>query len=434
MSQPSGGIPAGLLATFSLAWTGGPLQTGAALGLEPDAGAQAWLDTCHRVALDHAFESSFPLHPDAARSTYRKGEARYLGHRFYEPAPEIGQCRLDVMTLLLDDEDGVPTRLLQLHLKPLTAAWHCSDALIGAFAAYARRFTGSATPLASDDPALRVWQAALDHRRIGRKRDRKGIREHAPGHGTFMLLSLYDIASDRYETRDLFAHDIQRLLLAEPQGAAVQAASDAAQGQRFSLSPDVEAWFHPGAMVVLSRAYPGSYRDDVERLHATALNQPPTSRPTKSAAAMPGGYRTADLLPEYPPLRHLAPLVALHALLRQEVLRDSHERLVTLQDEAARSVFVQLFTLGRRGRELTRLARRLARLDTVAHLKAPAAQTIGAALVPQPLREQVLHSLDHLATSSTTTASTALAAAAGALAVALLAAAATLAGRVMGWF
>ncbi|WP_119422634.1 hypothetical protein [Desertibaculum subflavum] len=435
MSQPSGGIPAGLVATFSLAWTGAPLQSGSALGLEPDSGAQAWLDTCHRVALDQAFEASFPLHPAAARSTYRKGQARYLGHRFYEPAPEIGQCRLDAMTLLLDDEDGVPTRLLQLHLKPHAASWHCSDALIGAFAAYARRLTTAGTMLLADDPAFRLWQAALVRRRTGKQREHDGIREHAPGHSSFMLVSLYDMAPDRFEARDQFAYDIHRLLQADAQGAlAVQAMHDPDQGRRFGPSPYCEAWFRPGGMVVLSRAYPESYRDDAERLHATALNQPPTSRPTKGATAMPSGKNGPELLPEYPPLRHLAPLVAIHALLRVELLRDSHERLVGLQSAAGRGLLVQLFTLGGRSRELAQLARRIARLDTAAHLKAPAAQALSDALAPSPLREQVGRSLDTLAATGTTAASTALALAAGALALALLAAAATLTGRVLGLF
>jgi hypothetical protein len=436
MSQPSGGIPAGLVATFSLAWTGAPLQSGAALGLEPDAGAQAWLDACHRAALDQVFDPSFPLHPAAPQTTYRKGQARYLGHRFFEPAPEIGQCRLDVMTLLLDDEDEVPTRLLQLHLKPIAASWHCSDALIGAFAAYARRFVGDGRiGLTSDDPALRVWQAALARRRTGRKRDREVARAHAPGQSAFLLVSLYDIAADRYEARDQFSYDLHRLLQADAQGtAAAQALQDGGHGQRFTPSPNFEAWFRPGAMVVLSRAYPASYREDVDRFHATALNQPPTSRPTKSSTAMPSGRNAPDLIPEYPPLRHLAPLVAVHALLREEVLRDSHERLVALQGDAGRNVFVQLCTLPRRSRELAALARRLARLDTAAHLKLPAAQTLAQALAPTPLREQVTQSLDRLATSGTTAASTALAVAAGALALALLAAAATLTGRALALF
>ena len=128
------------------------------------------------------------------------------------------------------------------------------------------------------------------------------------------------------------------------------------------------------------------------------------------------GRTGQDLLPEYPPLRHLAPLVALQALLREELLRDSHERLVELHGDADRNLLAQLFTLGGRIRELARLARRLARLDTAAPFKAPAAQALAEALAPSPLREQVTRSLDNLAASGTTASSTALALTAATLA------------------
>lgn len=407
----SNGIPAGLVATFSLAWTGDALPSGMSLGLIQDVGAQNYFDAYYRCALSFAFNSSFPLFPGGtSNSTYRGAEEHYLGHCFYEPSPEIGNCRLDAMALLLDDADGICTRLLQLHLKPIAATQECSSEFIGAFADYTRRFGWTdfpeRKPARENDPALKVWEVALSKCRVGRKRKQPGTRAHALGHSYCLVFSLFDLDKDRFEARDLYVEEIYRLLYSHRAGVNTEIAKEeVGQGKGWSSTSFFESWFQPGAMVVLSCPHSrDDYRSNTDWFHATALDSPPNQRSANvDLDASSDGLRCYNDLPEYPPFRYVAPLVAIFGIFYEEVLRDTYERLIELHRGAGQNLFVNVRGLFGRSREIGYLTRRLARIDTLEHLRLPVSRPLGSKIFESKIQDKVVRAIDQLRAANTDT-------------------------------
>lgn len=397
-------VPASLVATFNLAWTGDPLPNGASLGLEPDPGAERHFELCMSASERFAFNPSFPLRRMRAEAgRFTPPPTRYLGHAFLPDAAGLGRCRCDVLETLLDREGGIPIRLLQVHLKPVRGEAKIDGEFITSMVKYSHRFLAVAEEAGNpvrgrdstgNDPALETWKAVVGCLRTGPRRTEKRPRRHSLPLSYLLAYSLHDMPAAEFEQREKYAVPLYSLLYGHAAGVnPVVAKREAGPDQGWSSTAFLESWFQPGAIVMLSTAHPPNRTaEDMAHFAADFLDEGP---PAAARAGLPreDRYQANDNLPEYPPLRYTPFWVAIYGLMYEEILRDTFDRLVELHGLSEGRVWPSLRRILRRGKETGILTQRLTRFDNLEHLRLPVTRPLAERIMKSKSQDQVARTI-----------------------------------------
>lgn len=403
-------LPTPLVATLSLAWTGQALDRSKIENFARSPETERYFANCYRCAFDFIFNESFPLHTkqiDGYSETARSG---LLGTAVFKPNAALGSCQCDAVSFLFDDEDGIPTQLLQIHLRFRKATQSIDHEFLEAYCQYIENFTSPDEDLVkqgeADDPALALWIMALRNRRTGRFRTTVDRRRYALPHSYFVTASAFGVDKQAFETRETFKQPIYSLLYRHPNGAGD--GNETSKGAGWSSTCFFEAWFEPGAAVVLSTGFPEDRYAGNEALSASFFDALFSGNGDDAANILQDeAFRNTipkinadrnayDLLPEYPPLRYVAPVAVLYGLLYEEVLRDTYERLLALSSAPSFNPFIRFARFIVDGREIRALTRRLARIDTLEHLRLPVSRPLGDLIITSKLQNRVEKAVQQL--------------------------------------
>lgn len=422
-------LPAPLVATLSLAWTGEPLRGSKIKGFIKSPEIEKYFANCYHCAFDFIFNESFPLHPKHSKSIFDGSKSIFLGTAVFEPNPGLGPCQYDAMYFLFDDEDGISTHLLQIHIRARHARSSVDKIFLEHFCAYANQFISPnenhVEAGSVDDPALNLWSMALRNRRTGRFRGKSERRKYALAHSYFATVSVFGLEKGRFEDRADFKQPFYSLLYMQPNGTDEEKeTSTTSKGKGWSSTNFFEAWLQPGGAVLASTGYPeanynqtssfsasffdhlfsGDHRNLENRVALLQdrifIQNVPAVNPDRNAY---------DFLPEYPPLRYVAPVAMLYGLLYEEILRDTYERLLALSEPPMRNPFNRFAQFIVDGREIRALTRRMSRIDTLEHLRLPVSRPLGDLIIESKLQHQVAKAIEQLRANKLTLVAQALA-------------------------
>lgn len=342
----------------------------------------------------------------------------------FEPSTKLGLLQYDAAYFLFDNEDGVETHLLQIHIRPKNSRKSTDHAFIGKLCAHLNQFfyTNDSRWGRSEtaDPALTLWFQALGRRRTGYVRNKEKQRKYSLPHSVFVTFSAYGMERSEFQNREKFKRPIYRLLNLQSKGTDEKQELETVK-EGWTSTDFIDAWFQPGCSVVVSTGYPeedyannsnlaASFFDNLYMSEAGETENYASLIRSKAFSntvpkIMTGVTRASyDSLPEYPPLRYVTPVVALYGLLYEEVLRDTYERLLALSMHWPFYHPMRYLNFLFTGLEIKKLTRRLSRIDTLEHLRLPVSRPLGGKILESKLQHQVAKAIDQLRANQLTLA------------------------------